>query len=108
MPCVNNILADCARGKIWATIDMTDSFFQTQIHPDDIHKTAVSTPFGNYEWCVMPMGLRNSPAIHQRYVTSVLRPFIGKICHIYLNDIVIWSDTIEEHIENVKTILNAL
>jgi len=108
MPRVDEILTDCARGKIWATIDMTDSFFQTRVHPDDIHKTAVSTPFGTYEWCVMPMGLRNSPAIHQRRVTSVLRPFIGKICHIYLDDIVIWSDTVEEHIANVKTIMNAL
>ena len=65
MPRVDEILMDCAKGKIWATIDMTDSFFQTCVHPDDIHKTAVSTPFETYEWCVMPMGLRNSPAIHQ-------------------------------------------
>jgi len=108
MPRVDEILTDCAKGKIWATIDMTDSFFQTRVHPDDIHKTAVTTPFGTYEWCVMPMGLRNSPAIHQRRVTSVLRPFIGKICHIYLDDIVIWSNSIEEHITNVRTIMNAL
>ena len=54
------------------------------------------------------MGLRNSPAIHQRRVTSVLRAFIGKICHIYLDDIIIWSNNIEEHIENVNTIMNAL
>lgn len=108
MPRVNDILADCARGKIWATIDMTDSFFQTPMHPDDIHKTAVTTPFGTYEWCVMPMGFRNSPSIHQRRVTNALRPFIGKICHIYLDDIVIWSDNMEEHIENIRKIMNAL
>jgi hypothetical protein len=108
MPRIDDILADCAKGKIWATIDMTDSFFQTRIHPDDIHKTAVTTPFGTYEWCVMPMGLRNSPAIHQRRVTNVLRPFIGKICHIYLDDIIIWSDSMEEHMENVRTIMRAL
>ena len=70
--------------------------------------TAVSMPFRMYKWCVMPMGLRNSPAIHQQCVTSVLRPFIRKICHIYLDNIVIWLDTIEEHIANVKTIMNAL
>jgi len=63
LPRVDDILADCAKGKIWATFDMTDSFFQTPMHPDDIHKTAVSTPLGAYEWCVMPMGFRNSPAM---------------------------------------------
>jgi hypothetical protein len=108
MPRIDDILADCAKGKIWATIDMTDSFFQTRIHPDDIHKTAVTTPFGTYEWCVMPMGLWNSPAIHQRQVTNILQPFLGKICHVYLDDIVIWSNSMEEHIANVKTIMGAL
>ena len=82
LPRVDDILADCAKGKIWATINMTDSFFQTQMHPDDIHKTAVTTPLGSYEWCVMPMGFRNVPAIHQPRVTNALRELIGKICHI--------------------------
>lgn len=108
LPRVDDILADCAKGKIWVTIDMNDSFFQTHMHLNDIHKTAVTTPFGNYEWCMMLMGFRNSPAIHQRRVTNTLRKHISKICHIYLDDIVIWSDNIEEHIKNVKTILEAL
>jgi hypothetical protein len=108
LPRVDDILNDCTKGKIWATINMTDSFFQTKMHPDDIHLTAVSTPFGLYEWLVMPMGLRNAPAIHQQRVAITLCEFIGKICHVYLDDIVIWSDSIEEHHRNVRTILNTL
>ena len=108
LPRVDDILADCAKGKIWATIDMMDSFFQTRMHPNDIHKTAVTTPFRNYEWCVMPMGFRNSPAIHPRCVTNTLQKYIGKICHVYLDDIVVWSDSIEEHIKNVNQVMEAL
>lgn len=108
LPRVDDILNDCAKGKIWATIDMTDSFFQTKMHPDDVPLTAVSTPFGLYEWLVMPMGLRNAPAIHQRRVAVALREYIGKICHVYLDDIVIWSNSINEHHRNVRTILTAL
>ncbi|KAJ3495874.1 hypothetical protein NLJ89_g10566 [Agrocybe chaxingu] len=108
LPRVEDILADCARGRIWAVIDMTDSFFQTRMHPDDIHKTAVTTPMGTYEWMVMPMGFRNAPAIHQRRVTNALHGLIGKICHVYIDDIVIWSDTIEEHIRNVRKVMKAL
>jgi hypothetical protein len=108
LPWVDDILNDCAKGKIWATIDMTDSFFQTRMHPDDVPLTAVSTPFGLYKWLVMPMGLRNAPAIHQRRVAVALCEYIGKICHVYLDDIVIWSDTIEEHHRNIHTILTAL
>ena len=87
---------------------MTNSFFQTRMHPDDVHLTAVNTPWGLYEWLVMPMGIKNAPAIHQRRVTAALREHIGKICHVYLDDIVIWSSNLEEHARNVRTILEAL
>jgi hypothetical protein len=101
-------LNDCAKGKIWGTIDMTNTFFQTWMHPDKIPLTAVSTPFGLFEWTVMPMGLKNAPAIYQHRVTSALHPWIGKICYIYLDDIVIWFNTVAEHCQNVRTILAAL
>jgi len=78
------------------------------MHPDHISLTAVTTPLGLYEWLVMPMGLKNVPAIHQQHVMLALRLYIGKICHIYLNDIVIWSNSIDEHEKNVSTILQAL
>ena len=65
LPRVDDISADCAKGSIWSTIDMTDSFFQMRMHPDDVPLTAVTTPFGLYEWLIMPMGLWNAPVIHQ-------------------------------------------
>ena len=68
---------------------MTNSFFQMGMDPQHIHLTAVNTPLRLYEWLVMPMGLKNAPAIHQRRVTSALCELLGKICHIYLDDIVI-------------------
>ena len=108
LPRIDDILNDCAKGKIWATLDITNSFFQTRMHPDDVHLTAVSTPFGLFEWLVMPMGLKNAPSIHQQRVASALRPHIGKICHIYLDDIVIWSDNLKDHEINVRKVLQSL
>ncbi|GAW02686.1 reverse transcriptase-RNase H-integrase [Lentinula edodes] len=75
---------------------------------DSIKLMAITTPFGLYEWTVMPQGLKNSPAIHQRRVTSALRHLIGKICYVYIDDIIIWSKTVEEHIVNVEKVLLAL
>ena len=97
LPRVDDILADCAKGKIFGKMDMTNSFFQTRVHPDDIHLTAVRTPWGLYEWMVMPMGGCNGPSTHQRRMTDALRDLIGKICHVYLDDIIIWSQSVEEH-----------
>jgi hypothetical protein len=101
LPRVNDILADCAKGKIWSVIDFTDSFFQTRLDEESIKYTAVSTPLGLYEWLVMPQGLKNAPAVQQRRVTAALREFIGKTCHVYLDDIVIWS-------EDVRAVFEAL
>jgi hypothetical protein len=108
LPCIEDILADCAKGKIWSTIDFTDSFFQTRLHPDSVKYTAVTTPVGLYEWLVMPQGLRNTPSIQQRRVTAALREHIGKICHVYLDDIVIWSNSVEEHEKHVRIIFECL
>jgi hypothetical protein len=108
IPRVNEILADIAQGKYFATIDMMNSFFQTRMHNDDVGLTTVNMPWGLYEWVVMPMGIKNAPAIHQRRVSIALQPWIGKICHAYIDDIAIWSRTLEEHEENVRTILKAL
>jgi hypothetical protein len=78
------------------------------MHPDDVNLTAVNTPWGLYEWVVMPMGIKNAPAIHQRRVTLALQPHIGRICHVYMDDIAIWSHDLDEHTRNVTTILQAL
>ena len=54
------------------------------------------------------MGLKNAPAIHQYHVTAALQPLVGKFCHIYLDDIIIWSNSLDEHNKNVHTVLEAL
>jgi len=108
LPRVDDILNDCAKGHIWSTIDMTNAFFQTRMHPNDIHLTAVNTPLGLYEWLVMPMGLKNAPSIHQRRVTTALRHLIGKICHIFLDDIVVWSRSLNEHDKHLRQVFKAL
>jgi len=91
---VDDILRDCAGHKFYGKIDMTNSFFQTQMHPDSVKYMAVNTLFGLYKWLMMPMGLRNSPAVHQQRVCSALHSLIGKFCHVYLDDIIIWSNSL--------------
>jgi len=87
---------------------MTNSFFQTRVHLDDVHLTAVTTPLGLYEWLAMLMELQNSLLIHQRQMTAALREYIGKFCHIYLDNIVIWSEDVAEHTKHIDLIMKAL
>jgi len=97
-----------ARAKVRGKIDLPDAYYQIWMFPDDIHKTAFKTPFGLFEWTVMPQGLCNAPATFQRYMNYVLRDYIGKFCAVYLDDIAIFSNSVEEHKEHVRLILEAL
>ena len=108
LPRADDVLDMCLAAKFWGILDMTNSFFQTRSHPSIRHLTAFTTPFGQFEWDVMPMGFCNSPAIHQRRMYTALGPLIGRICHVYLDDIIIWSQTLEEHKINVCKVLEAL
>ena len=87
---------------------MTNSFCQTLVNPNHVKYTATLTLFGLWEWVVMPMGLWNSSATHQHHVTLALKDLVGKICHVYLNDIIIWSSSVTEHQKNIMAILTAL
>ncbi|SCV70790.1 BQ2448_3552 [Microbotryum intermedium] len=107
-PLPDEILSVSARARFWSKIDMTNSFFQTKMAEEDIPKTAVATPWGLFEWVVMPMGLSNAPATHQRRVNEALSNLIGKSCFVYLDDITIFSNTIEEHQTHVREVLEAL
>ncbi|GAA5999641.1 hypothetical protein JCM11641_004569, partial [Rhodosporidiobolus odoratus] len=65
LPIPDEVLADAALAKYYGKIDMTNAFFQTPMDEADIAKTAIKTPWGLFEWTVMPQGLCNAPATHQ-------------------------------------------
>jgi hypothetical protein len=108
LPHIDDIWADCAKGKIWSKLNMTNSFFQTHVRPDNMHLTVVTTPFSLYKWLAMPMSLQNLPPIHQCCMTPALQELLRKICHIYLDNIIIWSDSVKQHTEHIWLALNAL
>lgn len=108
LPLPDEVLQTCASASVWGKIDMTNSFFQTKMEEGDIPKTAVKTPWGLYEWVVMPMGLCNAPATHQRRVNEALGDLAGRICYAYLDDIIIWASSLKEHKERCRMVLERL
>ena len=97
-----------SRAQLLSKMDLLYGYWQVLMHPDDIHKTAIRTPLGSYEYVVMPMGLTNAPATFQRMMEAVLRPFLTDFCMVYLDDIIVYSRTEEEHVEHILSILEAL
>lgn len=108
IPDITNTLASFGRSKYFTTLDLTSGFHQIRMKEDDIAKTAFSTANGKYEFTRLPFGLKNAPAIFQRMIDDVLKPFVGKICYVYIDDIIILGETEEQHLGNLQTILGQL
>lgn len=75
---------------------------------EDIEKTAFSINNAKYEFVRLPFGLKNAPSIFQRTLDDILREYIGKFCYMYMDDVIIFDKTKQEHAEHIKIILNKL
>jgi len=76
---------------------LTQGFYQIPMSPNDSLKTAFSIPYGHYEYKRMPLGLKNAPATFQRLMDSILTGLQGNELFIYLDDIVVYVRSLEEH-----------
>ena len=96
-------------GKAWfSKLDMKDGFFQIPLRTCDRHKTAFRFKNRLYQWKKMPMGFKNAPAVFQRYMDMALAEEIGNACYVYVDDILVFGRTKEEHDRNVLRVLRRL
>lgn len=108
LPNIEEILDQLGHSKYFTTLDLASGFHQIEMHPDDIAKTAFSTPFSHYEFTRIPFGLKNSPNTFQRLMNTVLSGLQGLQCFVYLDDIVIYASSISEHSIKLKAVFDRL
>lgn len=108
LPNINDILDRLGRCAYFTTIDLSSGFHQIEMDPGSIEKTAFSVENGHYEYLRMPFGLKNAPATFQRVMDNVLRDLQGKTCLVYMDDIIIFSSSLEEHIKNLQQVFEKL
>ena len=108
IPNITEILDKLGRCMYFTTLDLASGFHQIEMDPAHIPKTAFTVEGGHYEYLRMPFGLKNAPSTFQRVMDNVLKELVGKICLVYLDDIIIYSTSLQEHIESIKTVFDRL
>jgi hypothetical protein len=108
IPDISVILSNLGKAKFFTTLDLKSGFHQIQLAQRDREKTAFSINNGKYEFCRLPFGLKNAPSIFQRAIDDVLRENIGKFLHFYIDDIIVFSSTADDHLRHLEWVLKRL
>jgi len=108
LPNITEILDQLGSAKYFTTLDLASGYHQIPMAEQDKGKTAFSTPYGHYEFNRMPFGLKNAPATFQRLMNSVLTGMQGLKCLVYLDDIVIYGSSLEDHNKRLEEVLQRL
>ena len=106
---VTDELFDRVHGaNFFSLIDLRTGFHQIKIHPDDCEKTAFRTRFGSFEYTVLPMGLCNAPSTFMQLMSETFQDALDRFVLVFLDDILVFSRTREEHIKHVREVLTRL
>ncbi|KAL0199697.1 hypothetical protein M9458_002884, partial [Cirrhinus mrigala] len=108
LPLTNTALDALSGARFFTKLDLRSAYNLVRIREGDEWKTAFITPTGHYETLVMPFGLCNSPSVFQQFINDVLRDMLGRWCYAYLDDILVYSKTLEEHTQHVRAVLRRL
>ncbi|KAI0992503.1 hypothetical protein K3495_g15682, partial [Podosphaera aphanis] len=108
LPLIRETLDRLSKAKYYTKLDLRQGYHQIRMAEGEEWKTAFRTRYGHFEYTVMPFGLTNAPATFQHFINDCIRDYLDIFCTAYLDDILIYSDTLEEHIAHVNQVLEAL
>ncbi|CAG9092967.1 unnamed protein product [Plutella xylostella] len=109
LPNIEELFSKLQGNNYFSTLDLTSGYHQILMDDSSIEATAFSTPDGHYEFLRMPFGLKNAPATFQRMMNNVLKEEIAKnVCLVYLDDIIIYSENKQDHINKLQQVFEAL
>ncbi|GJZ35829.1 putative reverse transcriptase domain-containing protein [Tanacetum coccineum] len=105
LPRIDDLFDQLQGSQFFSKIDLRFGYHQLRVHEDDILKTAFRTHYGHFQFTIMPFGLTNALAVFKNLMNRVCRPYPHKFVIVFIDDILIYSKTREEHVEHLRLVL---
>ena len=108
LPRIDDLMDQLRGAAVFSKIDLRSGYHQIRVKRKDVPRTAFRTRYGHYEYLVMPFGVTNAPAVFMDYMNRIFHEYLDQFVVVFIDDILVYSKSIEEHIEHLRIVLQIL